>query len=163
MASCIDFKLNPVSVNEYSTLGGKMIKVMISNMPNPFEIRKEDIPKCPRCGKLLVPNLHCDNTFVETPHMKNYPAYQNFVENCGDENVVLLELGVGYNTPVIIRYPFESITKKYKNACLIRINNTCASVPKELSEKAIPLQDDLCKVLADILSVKNDTNADLQK
>lgn len=146
---CIEPCSDEVYYNE------KMIKDMESNMPNPFEIRTEDIPKCPRCGKLLVPNLHCDNTFVETPHWRNYPLYQSFVEGCKDKNVVLLELGVGYNTPSIIRYPFEGIAREYKNAFLIRINNTCATIPKEISDKAIPLQDDLGKVLTDILAVKN--------
>lgn len=133
----------------------EMIKQMVANMPNPFEIRTEDIPKCPHCGKLLVPNLHCDNSFVETPHTKNYSAYQDFVSDCKNKNVVLLELGVGYNTPSIIRYPFENIAKKHRNAYLIRINNTCASAPKEISDKAIPLQFDLGEALIDILSVKN--------
>lgn len=128
-----------------------MITRMIENMVSPFKVRTEDIPVCPRCGKPLVPNLRCDNRFVETPHLVNLPRYESCVTDCRERNTVFLELGVGYNTPGIIRYPFEKLTPSFQAAHLIRINNTCADVPAGIERKAISLQEDLAKVLSDCL------------
>ena len=129
-----------------------MVQTMVEHMPTPFTVREEDIPKCPHCGGPLVPNLRCDHTFVETPHMENLPSYMQFLEECEMENVVLLELGVGFNTPVIIRYPFEEITGSYPNARLIRINDAYADVPESIAGKSLSIQADLGKAISDILA-----------
>jgi hypothetical protein len=92
---------------------------MIENMISHFEIRPVDIPRCPKCGSYLIPNLRYDDYFVETPHIKNAQSYKNFIQNSYSRRLCLLELGVGFNTPVIIRYPFELITLKYPYATLI--------------------------------------------
>ncbi|MDO4536320.1 MAG: Sir2 family NAD-dependent protein deacetylase, partial [Clostridium perfringens] len=101
----------------------EMINTMVENIEDKFYIREEDIPLCPKCGSFLVPNLRKDNFFVEKPHFKTLSAFNDFIEKAKGKNLVLLELGVGYNTPVIIKYPFENITLEYpKNTTLIRIN-----------------------------------------
>lgn len=120
-----------------------MINTMIENMVSPFEIRTEDIPHCPRCGELLIPNLRCDYTFVEKPHMKNITDYQQFLDTSIDKSLVMLELGVGFNTPGIIRYPFEQIALNYPIVNLIRVNNTAATVSSDLGDKAIGIEQDL--------------------
>lgn len=120
-----------------------LVEAMIFHMPNAFEIRTEDIPICPHCGAHLIPNLRCDDHFVETPHIANINHYKTFIDDSVDKNLVLLELGVGFNTPGIIRYPFERITAALPNATLIRINNNSANVPKSISHKSISLECDL--------------------
>ena len=125
---------------------------MLDNMISPFEIRTSDIPHCPKCGNFLIPNLRCDDTFVETPHITNIETYKTFIQNAFEKNIVLLELGVGFNTPVIIRYPFEAITLKYPNARLIRLNIAKDIISEKIIEKSIFIQDDIWKVLSDILS-----------
>ena len=127
-----------------------MVMKMIKNMVSPFEIRKEDIPRCPKCNSLLMPNLRCDNRFAEEPHFKNCDTYTDYINSIQEKKIVLLELGVGYNTPVIIRYPFEAITSKYPYATLIRINITDAGVSKNLAGKSICIEDDIGKVLSDL-------------
>lgn len=127
-----------------------MIETMISHMSNAFEIRTEDIPKCPRCGAFLIPNLRCDDHFVETPHISNINVFQTFINESIDKNLVLLELGVGFNTPGIIRYPFEQTTAIMPNATLIRINNYDAIVPKNIRHKALQLECDLSDALKEI-------------
>jgi len=130
----------------------EMIDKMINNMGESLGIRKEDIPKCPKCGEFLVPNLRVDNTFVQQPHFINISKYEKFVREAKDKRLVLLELGVGYNTPGIIRYPFENITNHYPYSNLIRINLDCAEVPTEIDEKSVSISDDIGKVLSDILN-----------
>ena len=82
----------------------------------------ETVPRCPKCGDLLIPNLRVDGNFVEKPHMKNQKAYIDFINKKSDKNLVFLELGVGFNTPIIIRSPFEQMTKMIDLATLIRVN-----------------------------------------
>lgn len=83
----------------------------------------------------------------------NLPAYQDFINASDNKKLLLLELGVGYNTSVIIRYPFEKITQSYEHAKLIRINLNYAGVPKEIEEKSIEIAADIGKTLADILEI----------
>ncbi len=126
----------------------KMIKTMLENKIDEYTIQKEDIPLCPKCGEYLIPNLRSDNTFVEKPHMENFPSYQKYIDKIIDNNVVLLELGVGFNTPVIIRFPFEKLAEKYSNFSLIRVNLTeYISNTNNLLE----INEDINKVLGDIL------------
>ena len=73
-----------------------MVMTMIENMASPFEIRKEDIPRCPKCKNLLMPNLRCDNRFVEKPHFKNRDTYTGYINSIQEKKIVLLELGVGF-------------------------------------------------------------------
>lgn len=133
----------------------KMIEKMRSNIQNK-QIRKEDIPRCPICNKLLMPNLRCDFRFVEKPHMKNSDDYQKFVDNAVKHNFVLVELGVGFNTPGIIRFPFENITSYGKNTRLIRINLSDASVPHIIGSKSIMIEENIQKVLLDLLKSAKD-------
>lgn len=126
------------------------IKVMTEHMPDPFAIRTEDIPLCPRCNRPLIPNLRSDDRFVEKPHLLLAPEYEDFVMQGQNESTLFLELGVGYNTPVIIRFPFESLTKRFAHAHLIRINSSDADVPKEIASKAICIKADLARVLHDL-------------
>jgi NAD-dependent SIR2 family protein deacetylase len=130
----------------------EMVKTMIENMVSPFEIRFSDIPKCPKCGNYLIPNLRCDDTFIEIPHIKNFENYKTYIQNNYEKNMVLLELGVGFNTPVIIRYPFETITLQYPHAKLIRINISEDTISKKINKKSVFIQEDIGKVLSDILS-----------
>lgn len=129
----------------------EMLDRMLENMVSPIEIRTEDVPKCPRCGEFLVPNLRIDDTFVQEPHMKMQPAYRKFITDSEHKETLFLELGVGYNTPGIIRFPFESLTHEMDKAHLIRVNMSEANVPWEIRDKSVSFQDDLGKVVGDFL------------
>lgn len=121
-------------------------------MADSLKIKEEDIPRCHKCGELLAPNLRIDDSFVQKPHFVNVSKYEKFFREAKDKRLVLLELGVGYNTPGIIRYPFENITYHYPLANLIRINISDAGVPTEIEKKSISISDDLGKALSNILN-----------
>ncbi len=77
---------------------------------NGFRIPSDLLPRCPVCGKPMSIHLRMDNTFVEDETwQERSTAYQEFLEQAMDHKPVLLELGVGFNTPGIIRYPFERL------------------------------------------------------
>jgi NAD-dependent SIR2 family protein deacetylase len=128
-----------------------MIETMIQNMMTPFEVRGMDIPLCPRCGRFLIPNLRCGANFVEAPHMVNAKGYQAFLDSARHGKLTLLELGVGFNTPGIIRFPFEQIVKKFAGATLVRINRDDITTAWDVSHQYIGIQADLSQVLGDIL------------
>ncbi len=67
--------------------------------------------------------------------------------------MLLLELGVGYNTPVIIRYPFEQLAQFKKNTTLVRVNLNEASVPQSLEQRSVTLESDLGKALEDVRKI----------
>ena len=70
-------------------------------------------------------------------------------------NVVLLELGVGFNTPIIIRFPFEKLMREYDNMDMIRLNLNEAVVPIEFGDKIVGINEDMDKSIRDILESTN--------
>jgi hypothetical protein len=80
--------------------------------------------------------------FVESPWLERQPGYASFVNRSFGGRLVLLELGVGFNTPSIIRWSFEWIASRHPNATLVRINPDGAAVPSETEEKSIEFQED---------------------
>lgn len=74
---------------------------------------------------------------------KAYGAWKNYLANIGDRNIALLELGVGYNTPSIIKLPFEQITAKKENATLIRINKDYPQTSAINKEKTVIFDENL--------------------
>ena len=80
------------------------------------------IPKTPD-GQPVAMNLRCDDTFVEDENwLRKASRYSDFVRHAADKRLLLLEFGVGFNTPVIIRFPFEQMAAKLPQAALVRFN-----------------------------------------
>lgn len=109
------------------------------------------VPKCPVCGGPMEMNLRCDSHFVEDEAWNNAAEqYSRYLEEMADKKAVLLELGVGFNTPVIIRFPFERIVAKNKDKTLIRLNRGEAVIPKSFGTRGIGINEDLNQTLNDI-------------
>ena len=105
------------------------------------------LPVCPHCGKPLTMNLRSDDTFVEDEGWnKAAMCYDQFLQRHRNLKVVFLELGVGYNTPVIIKYPFWQMTAKNPKATYICINAREAFCPKEIERQAVCMNDDIDRV-----------------
>lgn len=129
----------------------EMVEQMVKNRVDAYSIREQDIPRCPHCGNFLIPNLRKDNTFVEEPHLRNLHPYYNYLDRVKNEHITLLELGVGFNTPGIIRFPFERLAQQYPdNVKLIRINMDNASVPANIRYHSISVKGDIASVLETI-------------
>lgn len=81
------------------------------------------VPKCPVCGGKMDVNLRKDEFFVEDENWHlQAKSYSSFLRRAVKKNLLLLEIGVGFNTPGIIRFPFEEIANEYENTALVRIN-----------------------------------------
>jgi NAD-dependent SIR2 family protein deacetylase len=126
-------------------------KMFASLAPADFAIQNEHIPRCPNCGSPLVPNIRQDKTFVEKPWTGQYQKLFDFIHAFERKNILLLELGVGVNTPGIIRYPFEFMTLERNNTFLVRINlNTHNLTLLANSEKAAIIPADIGMLLGEI-------------
>ena len=112
-----------------------------------FRIPPQLVPKCPVCGGEMYLNLRKDNYFVEDEkwHEMN-KNYSNFL-NRADGNIVLLEIGVGYNTPGIIRYPFEQMAYNNKDITLIRLNKDFPNAIPENKDKTIGFDENVEDIL----------------
>lgn len=116
------------------------------------EIPSYMVPKCPVCGGKMTMNLRCDQYFVEDDFWHEQDAkFGEFLTDNMNKNLVLLELGVGFNTPTIIRFPFENLVRENKNISLIRLNLDEAVVPESFGKRAIGINEDIGKVLSDLL------------
>lgn len=96
-------------------------------------------------------HLRCDNYFVEDEKWHEAADnYADFLQQNKSKNVVLIELAVGFNTPVIIRFPFEKMIRDNISYSLIRLNMNEAVVPEGFKERAIGIGGDMSKVITDI-------------
>ena len=116
-----------------------------------MKIPSDLIPKCPHCGKPLTTNLRCDDKFVQDDGWyKASEQYSDFIRGHKDLNILYLELGVGYNTPVIIKYPFWQMTAQNPKATYACINMGGAVCPAEIEHQSICIDADISKVIEDI-------------
>ncbi|WP_282039778.1 SIR2 family NAD-dependent protein deacylase [Saccharicrinis aurantiacus] len=128
----------------------KMVNDMAAQQSN-CKIPSALIPICPNCGEALEPHLRKDQYFVENDdwHTANN-NYINYVRQIKQEKVVFLELGVGFNTPSIIRWPFEQLSKQLTNACLIRVNMDDVQANYQISDQSILCQGDIAEFITGI-------------
>ena len=124
-----------------------VIREMVKRQEN-MKIPTELLPTCPHCGKPLTMNLRCDDTFVEDEGWhRAAERYENFLRTRADGKILFLELGVGYNTPVIIKYPFWQMTAKNPNAIYACINQGQAVCPQDIQRQAICIDADIGCIL----------------
>ena len=117
-----------------------------------MRIPTELIPVCPRCGKPLTMNLRSDDKFVEGEGWHAAAErYESFLRTRKGQKTLFLELGVGYNTPVIIKYPFWRMTAKNPNAVYACINRGEALGPKEIAAQSIYMDCDIAQALEALL------------
>ena len=113
-----------------------------------MKIPTELLPVCPHCGKPLTMNLRSDDKFVEDEGWhRAAERYENFLRTRAGGKILFLELGVGYNTPVIIKYPFWQMTAKNPNATYVCINQGQAICPLEIRHKSICINDDILSII----------------
>lgn len=117
-----------------------------------MRVPTELIPVCPHCGKPLTMNLRSDDKFVEDEGWHAAAErYENFLRTRKGQKTLFLELGVGYNTPGIIKYPFWQMTYENPNALYVCINQGQALGPKEITERAIYVDRDINEAMDSLL------------
>lgn len=112
------------------------------------------LPFCPYCGAPMTMNLRIDGTFVQDEGW--YCAsnrYHDFLKTYEHLNIVYLELGVGNNTPAIIKYPFWNMTSNNKHAVYACVNEQEIICPQQIEKQSICIQEDIKKVMFDLSKV----------
>lgn len=128
----------------------EMVEEWLKHTEN-LKIPKQLVPKCPVCGGNMEMNLRKDANFVQDENWyKQAQKYDEFLYRIENKNVVLLEIGVGFNTPGIIRFPFEQMTYQHLKTILIRINKDYPMVRQEIQNKAISFDEDIHQIVADV-------------
>jgi len=118
-----------------------------------MKIPTELLPACPHCGKPLTMNLRSDDKFVEDEGWhRAAERYENFLRTRADGKILFLELGVGYNTPGIIKYPFWRMVLENPNAVYASINLDNCTVPGELGRQSICIHADIGSALTQLTS-----------
>ncbi len=125
----------------------ELIECMIKEQKD-MRIPSTLIPRCPKCGKPMTMNLRSDNRFVEDEGWKKAASrYSDFLRRHKNLHILFLEIGVGYNTPGIIKYPFWQMTMQNSKAVYACLNLKEAVVPQEIAGQSICIRGDIGKVL----------------
>lgn len=120
-------------------------------MQNNMKIPTALIPHCPECGAPMKMNLRCDSTFVQDEGWyRSYVHYDKFIKENKTATIMYLELGVGMNTPSIIKYPFWKYTKDNPKSTYVCINKDDAQCDTTIQNRAICINEDISKVISDL-------------
>lgn len=120
-------------------------------------VPSELVPACPTCGRPFTMNLRVDGTFVEDAGWHEASRrYHDFLRSYaeGDQSILFLELGVGGNTPVIIKYPFWQMTAANPSAIYACVNFGEAYAPDAIRDRSILINGDIDEVLRELVQVK---------
>lgn len=127
-------------------------KIIFPENPLKMEIPSELVPHCPVCGKPMSMNLRCDGTFVEDDGWHEAARrYQDFLEKHKNARTLFLELGVGGNTPGIIKYPFWNLTYKNKNAFYASLNMEKEEIPIEIKARSVLIKGDIFRTIGNLI------------
>lgn len=127
-----------------------IVKKMAAEQKN-MRIPSDLVPHCPVCGAPMAMNLRADNTFVEDEGWHAAAGrYQDFIKCHEKTKILYLELGVGGNTPGIIKYPFWRMAAANKKAVYVCINDGEAVCPKEIAGQSVCINGDIGTVLESV-------------
>ena len=113
-----------------------------------LRVPTELLPKCPNCGRPLTMNLRADDKFVEDAGWQDAAVeYEAWLTAHQDRRVLYLEIGVGWNTPGIIKYNFWNLAYRNEKAVYACLNYDDARLPKELAQRCIGIEGDSARVI----------------
>lgn len=136
----------------YEIINSELIK------PEGVELKQavpeELVPYCPRCGEPMSMNLRADGTFVEDKGWHQAAQrYDEYIQRHKNLKIVFMELGVGYNTPVIIKFVFHDAVRKNKSANYVCVNLFQATAPEDIQDRSICIAADCGRVIEDLLAM----------
>lgn len=105
-----------------------------------WEELNEAMPQCPMCKRVMSVNLFKTNNYSEEGYRSAWDSYMSWLEKTLNKKLVMLELGEGFETPTVIRWPFEKVAAINNKATLIRVNNNFWQISEDIEAKAISVK-----------------------
>jgi NAD-dependent SIR2 family protein deacetylase len=124
------------------------------------------IPKCPNCGGPVFMNVRGGAWFIEEPYKEQSKRFNRWIREVKDCKLLIIEIGAGFNTPGVVRWPMEQIVFSYKNANLIRVNLQYPQVPKDIEKKSVSLKTkaiDFIRAIWEELDLHQQEKKELEK
>lgn len=113
------------------------------------------VPRCPVCGGRMEMHLRIDEHFIEDEKWHRAARrYEEFLAGHAKGETVLLELGVGFNTPTIIRYPFEELAFFNRGALLVRLNRENIPLRLPIQSRTVTITEPMQAVVAQLLAAQ---------
>ena len=97
------------------------------------------LPRCPHCGGKVFLNVRAGSWFVDAPYLPALSDLNAWIRNAGDAPLLVLDVGSGFNTPTVVRWPMERVAAHIPTSRLVRINPAHPEVPPELGARALPI------------------------
>lgn len=143
----------PLPCSQETYENESVVREMVRQQKN-MRIPTALVPRCPRCGRPMIVNLRCDDSFVQDQSWyEGRKRYVSFLSNHATGHVLFLELGVGENTPIIIRYPFWRLTEANKKATYAAVNIAGGIAPDALLGRSLLIRSDIGTVLKACLQI----------
>lgn len=125
-----------------------VVREMVARQKD-MRVPSELLPSCPHCGRPMTMNLRCDDRFAEDEGWHAAAErYETFLRTRAGQKILFWELGVGYNTPAIIKYPFWRMTAKNPNAIYACVNLGEADAPSEIAARSLCIDGDIGEILS---------------
>jgi NAD-dependent SIR2 family protein deacetylase len=112
------------------------------------------VPKCPGCGGPMFIHARVDGSFIDSVHEREREHLMSWLQSVETNRVFLLDLGSGFNTPIIVRIPMEQIAHAIKNATLVRVNLDHAEIPQHLCNKGITIKADIKDFITQLAQIQ---------
>lgn len=130
----------------------EVLRQMVTQENN-MRVPTELIPHCPKCGAEMDFNLFWDDTFVrdEGWHIA-HERYTKYLQEHQTEKILYLELGVGFTSPGVIKIPFWNMVMQNPDAVFASVNLTLPCYPETIGSRSIVIQEDIDKVISDLLA-----------
>ena len=131
----------------------ELIKKLNENIDKNLHVPSNLVPYCEKCNGPMDPNIRMNDYFVEDNIFnEGKKNYINFLQKCKGKKVVLIEMGIGMNTPGIIRFPFEKMTLENKDWYLVRLNRSFMDCMFDMGDKIFLLKGDIKNSLKAIIN-----------
>jgi NAD-dependent SIR2 family protein deacetylase len=117
-------------------------------------MRADLLPRCPQCDGEVFLNVRVNEAFVESPYAAGRRLCAEWISKAVAHRLLILEIGAGFNTPSVVRWPMEALAAKYPNARFIRINPHHAAVPPNIAGRSVALRRDAGEALDLLLKCK---------
>jgi NAD-dependent SIR2 family protein deacetylase len=113
-------------------------RIRAATDPDTYELQDNSLlPTCPNCGRPLFMNVRAAHWFLEAPYRGQAKRLHQWLSGLDERNLLIIEIGAGFNTPSVIRWPMEQLTARRPNTRFIRVNTNEHQVPDNIVDRTL--------------------------